>query len=437
MQRRRFLLLSAGFSAPSGQRPSMEDSICGGFLGQLLGDLNGLQHEMKYVEDPGPFGAYTPGLPDGGFTDDDTDIEWVYILEIQRSGALLIPPARIAELWKRHINRRIWCSNLYVRQLMDLGFLPPETGNPLLNPWADFNLSGQFLSETWGLISPGEPRRASELAAWYTSVGVRGEPVQSARLFSAMVATAFTTSNVEQILDTGVAALNRESKMREVVASVRRWHRENPTDWRATRRLIRDTYTVAGGHAMRDRNGVILNGASSIAALLYGRGDFVETLRLAFHMGWDADNNAAVCGAILGVIRGERWLRAQGWNIGAAYKNTSRDNMPVDETITSYASRLVDIASRKLDFAAPAYHPPNYVLLSASILGNPGASREESARAAYVAICLGTAPEMEKRNPETWPRALAALRSFPELLKVATSPDVEETFRSRTRIYLQ
>jgi hypothetical protein len=27
----------------------LEDKIRGGFLGQVIGDLNGLQHEMKYI----------------------------------------------------------------------------------------------------------------------------------------------------------------------------------------------------------------------------------------------------------------------------------------------------------------------------------------------------------------------------------------------------
>ena len=131
--------------------------------GQIVGDLNGLRHEMKYIADPGNVEEYTPGLPEGGWTDDDTDIEWPYILEIQQTSNLMIPYQRIADIWRKHINRRIWCSHLYLRQLMDLGLDPPLTGRIEINPWADFNLSGQFVSETWGLISPGMPQTAARL----------------------------------------------------------------------------------------------------------------------------------------------------------------------------------------------------------------------------------------------------------------------------------
>src|SRR5215467_5535523 len=78
----------------------LADKIQGGFLGQVIGDLNGLKHEMKYILEPGNVQQYTPALPDGAWTDDDTDIEWPYILEMQKSGELLLPYPRIAELWK-------------------------------------------------------------------------------------------------------------------------------------------------------------------------------------------------------------------------------------------------------------------------------------------------------------------------------------------------
>ena len=97
---------------------------------------------------------------------------------------------------------------------------------------------------------------------------------------------------------------------------------------------------------MRDRNGYELNTGSIIAALLYGEGDFVKTLTAAFNFGWDADCNAATAGTIVGVMKGYRWMLAQGWQIVDRYKNTTRENMPNDETITSFADRLVDLAER-------------------------------------------------------------------------------------------
>src|SRR5262245_6502493 len=68
----------------------LEDKIRGGMLAQVIGNLNGLPHEFKYIDQPGSVERYIPGLPDGAHTDDDTDIEWVYLREIARTGQPLL-----------------------------------------------------------------------------------------------------------------------------------------------------------------------------------------------------------------------------------------------------------------------------------------------------------------------------------------------------------
>jgi hypothetical protein len=426
----------------------LEDKIRGGLIGQVIGDLNGLKHEMKYILEPGDVQAYTPALPDGAWTDDDTDVEWVYLLEMQKAGSMFIPPARISALWKRHINRRIWCSHLYLRQIMDLGIDPPLTGRVEVNPWADFNLSGQFVSESWGLISPGMPRTAARIGVYYTHVSVDCEAVQSTQMMDAMISTAFVTGNLETILDAGAAALDHRSVMYQIMLDVRRWHRENPDDWRITRRLTKEKYCKYGGNDMRDRNGVWLNGASTISALLYGNGDFVETVRHAFNFGWDADNNAAGSGAIIGVIKGGRWLQAQGWDIKDKFRNTSRDDMPDDETLTGFGDRLIALARRLVVQQGGALRNRNgkefYVIQTETPVNveqlpdsraqylslrskqaraieqavvKPGDARE-GARAAYLAICFDLAAALKQKYPRQWAAAITDLSGYRNVLQV-------------------
>jgi hypothetical protein len=457
MKRRSFLTLAAALPVLSAKRAGrwldlpteiLEDKIRGGFLGQIVGDLDGLQHEMKYILEPGNVQEYTPSLPNGGWTDDDTDIEWPYILEIQQSKSFLIPYSRISEIWKKHINRRIWCSHLYLRQIMDLGIDPPLTGRIEINPWADFNLSGQFVSESWGLISPGMPQTAARIGLHYTHVSVDREAVQSTQMVDAMIATAFLTNEMDEILDAGAAALDPNSVMSQIMSDVRRWYEENPRDWRATRKLTQEKYCKYGGQDMRDRNGVWLNGASTLSALLYGDGDWVQTVRSAFNFGWDADNNAAASGTILGVIKGNRSLRSQGWDIKDQYRNTSRDDMPQDETITSYSDRLVELAQRNIVeqggskttvngkslYRIKREEPQNveqlpdlknqYAAMRSRFRDEikkgvvNGASAQENARAAYLAICLDFAPELMQKYSEQWSKAVTALNGYPNVLQV-------------------
>ena len=425
----------------------LRDKIRGGLLGQMLGNLNGLEHEMKYIGEPGDVKSYVPALPDGAWTDDDTDFEWVYIVAMAECDTVFIPAERIASLWKERINKRIWCSNQYARQLMDLGFVPPLTGNVVLNPWAEFNISGQFLCETFGLLGPGMPQTAGRIGLHYTRVAIDGEPAQTTQLFCAMIATAFVSEDMEAILDAGVAAVDEGSVIGEVVADVRRWYGENARDWRATRRLVKEKYSRYGG-AMRDKNGYELNTASIIAALLYGGGDVTETLRVAFNFGWDADCNAATAGTIVGVIKGYRWMMSQGWDIRDRYRNTTREDMPANETITSFGDRVMELAERvilerggqrRFDGGRVVYRirgerSANVLALAemGDLVGRMrkemggeieaaivrGSDDVERARGAYLAICLELAGVMRKEHPGAWGKAVEALENNSKVVQV-------------------
>ena len=141
-------LIGPRAEAQSGERKyiflskaEVADKIRGGLLGQMLGNLNGLPHEMKYVDEPGNVTNYVPALPEGAWSDDDTDFEWVYVVEMQKNRTLLLSREQIFHFWRERINKRVWCSNLYARTLMDIGIKPPYTGSGLFNPWANFNIS--------------------------------------------------------------------------------------------------------------------------------------------------------------------------------------------------------------------------------------------------------------------------------------------------------
>jgi hypothetical protein len=242
-------------------------------------------------------------------------------------------------------------------------------------------------------------------------------------------------------LEAGVAALDPKSELISIISDVRNWHEENPGNWRVTRRLIKEKYTKFGGE-MRDRNGYELNTAATIAALLYGDGDFVKTLITAFNYGWDADNTAATAGTIVGVMKGYKWMMSQGWQIVDRYHNTKRDKMPDDETITSFADRVIDLAEKviidnggkrtsqsgKPVFLINLEIPANVEPLSDVIqkVGNmkksmgtkiekiiaEGGSDQELARSAYIAICIDLAEKLKSEYPANWEKALSALTSY-------------------------
>ena len=83
---------------------------------------------------------------------------------MDKEGVLKLPYPRIVEIWKANMNTGIWVANKRARELMDAGVVPPETGSVERNPHAWYNLSGQFCVESYGLITPGMPQTAADIA---------------------------------------------------------------------------------------------------------------------------------------------------------------------------------------------------------------------------------------------------------------------------------
>jgi hypothetical protein len=150
-----------------------------------------------------------------------------------------------------------------------------------------------------------------------------------------------------------------------------------------------------------------------------------------------------MAGAIIGVIKGHRWMMDQGWKIQDRFRNTSRDQMPEDETLTRFGDRMVALAGRVIaenggSAAGPVWRirtqaPANLAPLASAekraaelraqlgpeierdVMQAAGAQRQ--ARAAYLAICLDLAPALAREHAAEWKRAVAALSGYPQVLR--------------------
>jgi len=338
-------------------RDELLDRIRGGWAGQMIGNIQGLPFEFKYKDAPGPLPDFTPDLARCR-SDDDTDVEWVHLHAMDRLGRIELPYPVLAREWVRSINRRIWVSNEAARRLMGRGVLPPWTSHVALNPHARYNLSGQFCVESYGFLAPGLPDAAARIGAHYARITVRGEPIQAAAYWTSMIAQAFFETDLERLAAQSLDAVDPRSQHAEMVRDVLQWRRESPDDWREVRAEIQEKYRDARGWNM---NATITNGAFVLTALLYGRGDFVETMRLAFALGYDADCNAATCGAILGIMHGAKAFEKQpGWTLPAHYDNQTRDGLPPTESMDDLVALTARLAERViLEEGGAREGPPN------------------------------------------------------------------------------
>ena len=164
-------------------------------------------------------------------------------------------------------------------------------------------IGGQIFADAWGLICPGDPARASALAAAAASVSHDGSGVDGARFMAACIAAAYTASSLDEVLDAGLRFLPEKCDYRRVVETVRAYHRAHPAeaDFRACRAMIAREFreeAYPGGYH------IVPNAGICILAMLYGKGDLGRSIEISVLCGYDTDCNASNIGTILGVLGG-------------------------------------------------------------------------------------------------------------------------------------
>jgi hypothetical protein len=322
----------------------------------LIGGIEGLAHEFKYIQEPRSELPDYPMLPDGARTDDDNDFEWTHLYFMEKEDTIKLPYARIEEIWKANMNSGLWCANLRARQLMDEGVTPPATADPVRNAFAPFNLAGQFCVESYGLIAPGMPRTAEEIGLHYARIAVSGEPLQATQYWTALISLASASDRpLEELLVESLGAVDPASAQAEAVHDAIRLFHEYPQDWKAARRYFHvKWYTPKekpwDANAVPRKwndNSTPLNGAMVLLALLYGHGDFYETGQYAMALGYDADCNAATAGAVIGARIGFKKIAAlPRYAMPDIYKNKTRPQLPAEIKVSEQAELMTRLAEK-------------------------------------------------------------------------------------------
>lgn len=328
-------------------KASLHDRIYGGWVGMLIGGLEGLPYEFKFEEQPqGTLPEFT-FLPQGARTDDDNDFEWTHLYFMDKEGTLKLPYPRIVEIWKANMNSGIWIANKKARELMDQGIVPPDTGDVAHNPHAWYNLSGQFCVESYGLIAPGMPQTASDIALHYARIAVSQEPLQATQYWSSLISLQVLGEQpIEPAMKAALAGVDPRSAIAQVVADACEAYHANPTDWKAARQQIDDKWRK---RRKWNNNSTPVNGAFVCLALLYGQDDFYLTLQYAMALGHDTDCNAATAGTIIGARYGFKRIAAMPqFMMPDHYVNKTRPQLPAECRVSEQVQVLLRLADRAI-----------------------------------------------------------------------------------------
>lgn len=342
-------------------RTELKNKIAGAWLGQMVGNIYGLEYENKFVDEPGegPFvfnkAIRKMSAVDGAFSDDDTDVEYLYLMMMEQYGP---DPtyAQVKEKWMYHIRDRVWLANRAALGLMHYGFTPPLTGSKKYNPhW--FQIDPQLINEIWAYTAPGMPEYAAGISDWAARITSDDWAVSPTVVYGAMYSEAFFEKDIPTLVKHAKAYLPKGDRFRAIIDECLDLWRKNPDDWKPARKAMADKLYFNEDDMSRSIWNADLNGAMGILSLLYGGGDIDKTLLIGCAMGFDCDNQTATMCGLLGVINGvggvpmDRAMPADfpHWTkpFNDRYINVTRYDMP-DASIEDIIERTVVLAEKNI-----------------------------------------------------------------------------------------
>jgi ADP-ribosylglycohydrolase len=318
------------------------ERVYAGVLGKLIGVYLGRPFEgwtyERIMKELGPINYYVNERRDVALrshhlvvTDDDVSGTFAF----PRALADNLYPKRltseqIGQAWLNYIVEErsiLWWGGIgnstehtaYLR--LKSGIPAPQSGSIAVNgKTIAEQIGAQIFIDGWAMISPANPEQAAYLAGEAGRVSHDGESVYAAQLLAAMEAQAFVESDVQELIDVGLAFVPKDALIRRVVEDVRDWHAgDNGNDWERTRALIAERY---GYDKFQGNCHVVPNHALVILATLYGQHSFQEAMRIANTAGWDTDCNAGNVGCLFGIRTG-----LEGLDAGADFRTPVADRM--------------------------------------------------------------------------------------------------------------
>nr|MDQ2732130.1 ADP-ribosylglycohydrolase family protein [Armatimonadota bacterium] len=274
------------------------------------------------------------------------------------------------------------------------GIPAPRSGSIQLNGrTVAEQIGAQIFIDGWGMVAPGDPALAADLARRAASVSHDGEAIYGAQVIAAMEAAAFEEGDLGRLLDIATGFVPKDSLIFRMIDDLRGWRRSED-DWRKTREKLAERYGYqhyGGGCHMIPNHGVI------ILALLYGEDDFGKSLAIANTAGWDTDCNSGNVGCLMALKNG-----LAGLETGPDWRGPVADRMYLPtadggRAITDALSEAYSVAriGRALAGEHPLPYPKDGARFHFSLPGSVQGFRvEDSSESRGVAV-LSNSPTPE------------------------------------------
>lgn len=201
----------------------------------------------------------------------------------------------------------LWHANQAARYNILHGCKAPESGFWMNNPHAD-DIDFQIESDFIGMLTPGRPDIASGFCNTIGHIMNYGNGWYGGVFTAAMYSYAYVYDNVEKIVRKAARMIPEGTGFRGCIDDVLQFHRRNPKRWKDCWDMVQDKYShdVGCPDGLWDDFDIdaTINAAYVVIGLLYGEGDFQNTMEISTRCGQDSDCNPATAAGILGVMYG-------------------------------------------------------------------------------------------------------------------------------------
>lgn len=242
--------------------------------------------------------------------DDDTCLEFLYAHALSSD-----PAPDTTALWRDHVSS----SGLYIAnkqawlQINTYGKSADQAGSVRHNMHAGWAIDSQITTESLGAIAVGMRAKAAQLAGDFGGITNEGYSLHAAQFYAAMYAQAPFESNVETLVTKGLEVVPEGSWTREIITEAKTLYEADVADgsadnWLASRDAILNLTRKDPGLVWVESGA---NTGLTTLAILYGQGNFMETVEYGVRGGKDSDCNPATAGGLVGMIKGIDGIEAE------------------------------------------------------------------------------------------------------------------------------
>ena len=238
-------------------------------------------------------------------------------------------------------------------------------------------------NETLGMAAAGMPDVAADITDVFATVTSDMDPVLWARFFSTMYAMAYFESDIPTLIAEARKTLPEGCVVHEVIDEVLALRKKYPTlsQWReAAKEAEKICYRHHFEHDSK-MGETSINCSFILIGLLWGEGDFYETLRIISLAGHGGDSTTPVGVGIVAIIEGfecipeealaKTWQNGEGVVVNMPIKDQKKDycsDFPrgsrwltlwicIRRTLRAYSRKTADLSTRASILSLSIKHP--------------------------------------------------------------------------------